>query len=615
MKRKLITKIIYTGAAVLLISQACSRLSPAETNDPEVSFEPLKNLPKISLKQNDFQKGQKMVAIVDHDCMDQKAPSAFSFSAEATLDRDRIDGLPIQAYQFFLSSQETLQSIREKAAQDECLLSITTEKDFKIDIASSDPLTPQQYYFNTINAYTARNGFFPAETRLGVNTNVTVAVIDTGIELTHPDLIDSLWTNSDGDHGYDCLRGIPVPADDNGHGTHVSGIIAAGINNGIGVEGLMGSRAKILSYKAFRADGTGSLSCILNGISFAVRNGAKVINLSLGYVGLDEAFRTYLNWAVSQGVFVATAAGNDGLAMVAGDPARVSIPGAYAKDIFGVMNVGSIDAQTLAKSSFSNYSNTLVEMSAPGSNMANGIMSTWLNASYTFKHGTSMSAPMVSAAAALAVGFTRSRGFVISPAHIENLISQTAYVQNGLLSYFKGGKILNLGGLYNVLNTNYPYSINVQPIPDTPTTTTLIPVNDNGCSTLSVTECELFRAINRERVEAGVSRLRLNSRCINGGQLHAKDMAFNEYFDHNGLNETAEDRFIRLGLGRAALASNIAYGFPTAETMLSAWMMSNEGHRETLLDPSFQSFGVGVSNDSKGILYSSTCFSALPGDL
>ena len=126
--------------------------------------------------------------------------------------------------------------------------------------------------------------------------DVTVAVVDTGVDLRHRDLAPNLWTNpgevpgngidDDGDgivddvHGADFVNGDGDPSDDNGHGTHVAGIVAARGNNGVGVAGLAW-RARIMAVKVLGADASGDMAAVAAGVRYAVAHGARVINLSL----------------------------------------------------------------------------------------------------------------------------------------------------------------------------------------------------------------------------------------------------------------------------------------------------------------------------------------------
>ena len=138
--------------------------------------------------------------------------------------------------------------------------------------------------------------------------NLILAVMDTGIDLTHPEFAGRLLP------GYDFVNDDADPTDDNGHGTHVAGIVAAGIDNAFGIAGMAG-RVKILPVKVLNASNMGWWSDVAAGITCAVDNGARVINLSLAGTAESLAVRDAITYAVSKDVVVMVAAGNDNSAV------------------------------------------------------------------------------------------------------------------------------------------------------------------------------------------------------------------------------------------------------------------------------------------------------------
>src|SRR5579883_3328464 len=149
---------------------------------------------------------------------------------------------------------------------------------------------------------------------------VKVAVIDTGIDTGHPDLAGKV------DGGYNAITGSEAPddyVDDNGHGTHVSGIIAA-LRNGKGVVGVA-PKARLYAVKVLDADGSGNLSDVIKGIIWCANNGIEVANMSLGAPQGSDTMEQALRYAKARGVVVVAAAGNSGGA--------VSYPGAYPETI------------------------------------------------------------------------------------------------------------------------------------------------------------------------------------------------------------------------------------------------------------------------------------------
>jgi thermitase len=219
--------------------------------------------------------------------------------------------------------------------------------------------------------------------------NVTVAIIDTGVDLDHPDLQANVVP------GYDFVNGDSDPDDDHGHGTHVAGIAAAVGNNSTGVAGVSWG-AKIMPLKVLSAAGSGNTYNLSQAIYYAADNGAKVINMSLGaryskwpcnWDSVEAAF----NYAVGKGVLMVVASGNDG-------QNGVNCPAAYDQ----VMAVGSTTSSD-GRSSFSNYGSRL-DIAAPGSSIYN----TTRFGSYGYKSGTSMATPHVAGLAALIWSFAPS---------------------------------------------------------------------------------------------------------------------------------------------------------------------------------------------------------------
>lgn len=243
----------------------------------------------------------------------------------------------------------------------------------------------------------------------GGDSSVVVAVIDTGVDYTHEDLKDNIWVNTkeipgngiddDGNgyiddvYGVDLETGRDSGMDDNGHGTHVAGIIAAS-NNHIGVVGLA-YNVKLMPIKAGMASGFFNQSQIAKGILYAYNNGADVINMSFGGSASTIAVQDALETAYTRCVLVA-AAGNDG-APNEGLLARPTYPAALSY----VMGVMSVDMRGV-ESGFTNYdvkkyNSVEYEVYAPGSQ----ILSTIPGNRYATWSGTSMAAPYVSAMAAL----------------------------------------------------------------------------------------------------------------------------------------------------------------------------------------------------------------------
>jgi subtilisin family serine protease len=234
------------------------------------------------------------------------------------------------------------------------------------------------------------------------SVDTTVAICDTGISKTHEDLENEIYLNpnerineiDDDKNGYTddisgynfCEEGIGHGntniQDENSHGTHISGIIAAKRNNRIGVSGI-NPRAKILTCKFLNAQGSGNQLDAALSIYYAVQQGAKVINCSWGYYRYNTILKNAIDYALSQGVIIVAAAGNDG-------KAQPEYPAAFP----GVLAVASIDLHD-NPSYFSNSGN-FISFATYGEQ----IYSTIPNG-YGYKTGTSQSSAIVSGIASL----------------------------------------------------------------------------------------------------------------------------------------------------------------------------------------------------------------------
>jgi hypothetical protein len=271
---------------------------------------------------------------------------------------------------------------------------------------------------------------------------VTVAVVDTGVDATHPDLQGQLATNAgemgsgretngvDDDHdglvddwrGYDFEYGDNDPSDLEGHGSHVAGTIAARNGNGVGITGLA-PNARILPLKALGDDGYGSWAAIADAFDFAGDIGVRVVNASLGGEGelpvLSDVIAQHPN------TLYVVSAGNDNADMdvTSYTPCEVPQP--------NVLCVGASDSNDL-KASFSNHSPTAVDVFAPGVL----VLSTSLG-EYWYMGGTSMASPHVAGEAALLVA--RYPG--LSAVAVKDAIIGSAEPKAALASYgYNGGR-------------------------------------------------------------------------------------------------------------------------------------------------------------------------------
>lgn len=235
--------------------------------------------------------------------------------------------------------------------------------------------------------------------------SVVVAVIDSGVDYTHQDLAANIWINpdeipgngiDDDGNGYiDDVRGWDFvgndnePLDDNSHGTHVAGTIAALGNNGIGVTGVNWN-ARIMPLRFLDADGRGSIYDAILALQYATAMGAKITNNSWGGSGFSQALEDAITEADAAGTLFVTAAANNGT----NNDISPIYPASY--DVANIIAVAATDHdQKLAN--FSNYGPSSVHLGAPGVN----IFSTTPNDQYKHLSGTSMATPHVAGVAAL----------------------------------------------------------------------------------------------------------------------------------------------------------------------------------------------------------------------
>ena len=251
---------------------------------------------------------------------------------------------------------------------------------------------------------------------------IVIGVIDSGIDYTHPDLANNIWTNPgeipgngidddengyiDDVHGWDFVNDDPDPMDGNGHGTHVAGTIAAAGNNEIGISGVSWN-ASLMALRFLNDSGNGSSYHALLALEYATMMGADITNNSWIGESYSGAAQFAINQAGNAGSLYVVCAGNDRN----DNDITPTYPASYLGD-----NVITVAATTNTDglSSFSNYGANSVDLGAPGS----GILSTKPGGGYTTKSGTSMAAPHVTGVASLLL----SKRGDLTPAEIRSAI-------------------------------------------------------------------------------------------------------------------------------------------------------------------------------------------------
>ncbi len=324
------------------------------------------------------------------------------------------------------------------------------------------------------------------------SSDVAIAIVDSGIDESHPDLMNKIWSNStevngttgvdddwngyiDDNWGWDFVENDNTPHDVYGHGTHVSGIAAAETNNSIGIAGIaFASNIKIMPVQVLDDNGMGTAANVAKGIKYAADNGVKVINLSIGG-GDSTTLKNAVSDAYSKGALLVAAAGNDG-------GSRKYYPASYPN----VISVAATDYND-KRASFSNF-NSEIDVSAPGVN----VFSTFpvypftigikygRSQNYDVGSGTSMSVPQVVGLAGLLFAQDDSRKNTDIRAIIEKTADDLGTL--GWDKYFGWGRI-NVNAALNY----------VQPIPPpTPPPCIVVPneCNCNGkCGPNETTAC------------------------------------------------------------------------------------------------------------------------------
>ena len=243
------------------------------------------------------------------------------------------------------------------------------------------------------------------------SNQVVVAVLDSGVDYTHPDLANNIWTRPpiimayrdddltpegpvDDVHGFNVVEDNGDPMDDNGHGTHCAGIIGAEGGNGMGIAGVNWS-VKIMPLKFMDAEGTGTTKNAIEAINYVIdrkRAGVnvRIISASWGSTAKSRALEDVIRKAYEEGILFVAAAGNSS----SDNDQMPHYPSSY--DLGNVVSVAALNRND-ELASFSNYGAKSVNIAAPGEE----ILSTWLKNGFEEKKGTSMATPFVAGVAAL----------------------------------------------------------------------------------------------------------------------------------------------------------------------------------------------------------------------
>ena len=330
-----------------------------------------------------------------------------------------------------------------------------------VDDYSSDPMFSEQWAYQALNM--ARAWTEPTIT----SKRPVIAIVDTGVDINHPDLRDNIWTNEnetengydtdrngfvDDIHGWDFINQTALMGDYNGHGTHCAGIAAASGGNGIGVVGA-NPEALIMPITVLQSNGCGDMATVIKGIDYATANGADVISMSLGSSTTSQAEEQALSKAYSKCLIVA-AAGNSGRCIngegcfcpLCGSPAGLNFPAAYTF-VLGVMasqpggglaGFSNFDCNGPVTSVYDEEKLYNYEISVPGTS----ILSTLPGGKYGVLNGTSMACPL---AAGIASRVLQTKEVLSNELFFGDFIHSTNPMLTGM-----GALINKLGGLVDI---------------------------------------------------------------------------------------------------------------------------------------------------------------------
>jgi len=405
----------------------------------------------------------------------------------------------------------------------------------------------------------------------GSRNQIIVAVIDTGIDYTHPDLAANMWVNTaeknglpgvdddndgyvDDIYGYNFCNNTGDPKDDFFHGTHCAGIIGAVGNNNIGVTGVCWN-VKLMALKFLDSSGSGYTSDAIKCIQYAVKKGANVLSNSWGGGSYDSALRDAINAAAAKGILFVAAAGN----AASNNDATPAYPATY--DCNNIISVLSTDRYDQI-SYFSNYGLTTVDIAAPGSEILNtfptyqtaAMTSYGFSTDYAIISGTSMATPHVSGACAL----IWSQNPLLSATDVKNIIMtsvdpipslSTKCVSGGRLNIYNALQKVKVGAYLsfdkNFYNCDDTVSVRLvdEQLKGISTQNVTLATNGGDSETLTLKATDPNSLIG---AFSGVIKTKSNSVVANDGVLQVSNGAsitvtYNDANDGSGMPATITD--------------------------------------------------------------------------
>ncbi|OAH53850.1 hypothetical protein AWH48_11295 [Domibacillus aminovorans] len=378
--------------------------------------------PKVSDHENKLAKEKERQILIQYKKSSKESAYATKKKSFSTM-ISKVESIDPLIEILTVKNKDNVDTLVKELKNDSSVQAVEKNRISYIKAQSNDPYISKQWWLDTVNVNPAW-----AQTKKQQKQIVT-AVIDSGIDTYHSDLKNKIAAG-----GYDFINGTQVISDPNGHGTSVSGVIAAQANNATGIAGVTGSyNVKILPLRVANAKGETYLSDLVEAIDYAINKKVDIINLSLGSDTPSAIENTAIQRAVKAGIIVVAAAGNEALK---GNP--IEYPASYEN----VISVGAVNNKK-TRASFSSY-NSYVDVTAPGE----GVYTAAPFQRYEYVNGTSFSTPIT--AGILSIAKAIKPNLTVNEA--SNLIKSTSddLGQKGYDSQYGYG-LINAGRIVTTL--------------------------------------------------------------------------------------------------------------------------------------------------------------------